>query len=155
MSRTLQRLLLVAFTLALPWILTSTYDRHLLVMAGVFVLMALGFDMVVGYLGEISLGHAAFFGLGGYATAFLTRELGLPFIADLLLASALTGLCGFLIGYPALRLKGPYFAIATFGFAEILRLVALNWTSVTRGPMGLRELTSYKWVIMGDGQIRE
>ncbi|MEE8110811.1 MAG: branched-chain amino acid ABC transporter permease [bacterium] len=140
MSRTLQRLLLVAFTLALPWLLTSTYDRHLLVMAGVFVLMALGFDMVVGYLGEISLGHAAFFGLGGYATAFLTRELGLPFIADLLLASALTGLCGFLIGYPALRLKGPYFAIATFGFAEILRLVALNWTSVTRGPMGLPDI---------------
>jgi branched-chain amino acid transport system permease protein len=130
----------VLAAVALPWLLPGPYHRHVLVLAGVFTLMALGFDLVLGYLGELSLGHAAFFGIGAYTTALLTRHLGVPFPLDLLLAVILTGVFGFLIGAPALRLKGPYFAIATFGFAEILRLVALNWTSVTRGPMGLPDV---------------
>jgi branched-chain amino acid transport system permease protein len=111
-----------------------------LVLAGLFVLMALGFDLVLGYLGELSLGHAAFFGIGAYTTALLTRNFGVPFPIDLLLAAVVTGFFGFLIGAPSLRLKGPYFAIVTFGFAEILRLIVLNWTSVTRGPMGLPDI---------------
>ena len=125
---------------ALPWALPGPYHQHILVLAGLFVLMALGFDLVLGYLGELSLGHAAFFGIGAYATALLTRHFGTPFPVDLVLAALLTGVFGFLIGLPSLRLKGPYFAIVTFGFAEILRLVALNWTSVTRGPMGLPDI---------------
>jgi branched-chain amino acid transport system permease protein len=125
---------------ALPWALPGPYHQHILVLAGLFVLMALGFDLVLGYLGELSLGHAAFFGIGAYATALLTRHYGTPFPLDLILAGFLTGVFGFLIGLPSLRLKGPYFAIVTFGFAEILRLVALNWTSVTRGPMGLPDI---------------
>jgi len=124
----------------LPWAFTGPYHQHILVLAGLFVLMALGFDLVLGYLGELSLGHAAFFGIGAYATALLTRHFGTPFPLDLALAGFLTGVSGFLIGLPSLRLKGPYFAIVTFGFAEILRLVALNWTSVTRGPMGLPDI---------------
>jgi branched-chain amino acid transport system permease protein len=126
--------------IALPLLLPGSYYRHVLVLAGIFVLMALGFDLVLGYLGELSLGHAAFFGIGAYATALLTRNLAVPFPVDLLLAGLLTGVFGLLIGGPSLRLTGPYFAIVTFGFAEILRLVALNWTSVTRGPMGLPDV---------------
>ena len=126
--------------LVLPLVLRGAYHRHVLVLAGLFVLMALGFDLVLGYLGELSLGHAAFFGIGAYTTALLTRILDVPFPVDLLLAAVGTGLFGFLIGAPSLRLKGPYFAIVTFGFAEILRLIVLNWTSVTRGPMGLPDI---------------
>jgi branched-chain amino acid transport system permease protein len=126
--------------LVLPLLLPGAYHRHLLVLAGLFVLMALGFDLVLGYLGELSLGHAAFFGVGAYTTALLTRNFETPFPLDLLLAGLVTGVVGFLIGVPSLRLKGPYFAIVTFGFAEILRLVALNWVSVTRGPMGLPDI---------------
>jgi branched-chain amino acid transport system permease protein len=125
---------------ALPLVLPGSYHQHVLVLAGIFVLMALGFDLVLGYLGELSLGHAAFFGIGAYATALLARNLAVPFPLDLLLAGAITGVFGLLIGGPSLRLKGPYFAIVTFGFAEILRLLALNWTSVTRGPMGLPDV---------------
>ena len=130
----------VAAAVALPLLLSGPYHRHVLVLAGLFVLMALGFDLVLGYLGELSLGHAAFFGIGAYTTALLTRNFGVPFPIDLLLAAAVTGLFGVLIGAPSLRLKGPYFAIVTFGFAEILRLIVLNWTSVTRGPMGLPDI---------------
>jgi branched-chain amino acid transport system permease protein len=133
-------LALAVAALVLPLVLRGSYHRHVLVLAGLFVLMALGFDLVLGYLGELSLGHAAFFGIGAYTTALLTRSLAVPFPLDLLLAALCTGVFGFLIGAPSLRLKGPYFAIVTFGFAEILRLVVLNWTSVTRGPMGLPDV---------------
>jgi branched-chain amino acid transport system permease protein len=126
--------------LVLPLVLRGAYHRHVLVLAGLFVLMALGFDLVLGYLGELSLGHAAFFGIGAYTTALLTKNFSVPFPLDLLLAAVCTGIFGFLIGAPSLRLKGPYFAIVTFGFAEILRLIVLNWTSVTRGPMGLPDV---------------
>jgi branched-chain amino acid transport system permease protein len=125
---------------ALPLALPGAYHRHVLVLAGLFVLMALGFDLVLGYLGELSLGHAAFFGIGAYTTALLVRHFAVPFPVDLLLAGLSTGLFGLLIGAPSLRLKGPYFAIVTFGFSEILRLIVLNWTSVTRGPMGLPDV---------------
>jgi branched-chain amino acid transport system permease protein len=131
---------LLAAALALPWLVAGKYHLHLLVMAGLFVLMALGLDLVLGYLGELSLGHAAFFGVGAYTTAILTRSFGAPFPVDLVLACAVSGAFGFLIGYPSLRLTGPYFAIVTFGFAEIVRLIALNWISVTRGPMGLPDV---------------
>jgi len=131
---------LAAAAVLLPLALPGAYHRHVLVLAGVFTLMALGFDLVLGYVGELSLGHAAFFGIGAYTTALLTRNTGVPFPLDLLLAALVTGAFGLLIGAPSLRLKGPYFAIVTFGFAEILRLVALNWTSVTRGPMGLPDI---------------
>jgi branched-chain amino acid transport system permease protein len=138
--RVARSLLVAALAIALPWILAGKYHAHLLVLAGLFVLMALGLDLILGYLGELSLGHAAFFGIGAYATALLTRGWGVPFPLDLALASLCTGVFGFLVGYPSLRLTGPYFAIVTFGFAEILRLIALNWISVTRGPMGLPDI---------------
>ena len=139
MSRT-TGVVAAAAALALPLLLPGPYHRHVLVLAGLFTLMALGFDLVLGYLGELSLGHAAFFGIGAYTTALLTRNFGVPFPLDLLLAGLFTGIAGLLIGAPSLRLRGPYFAIVTFGFAEILHLVALNWTSLTRGPMGLPDI---------------
>jgi branched-chain amino acid transport system permease protein len=132
----------IALALALPWALTGKYHWHLLVLAGIFALMALGLDLILGYLGELSLGHAAFFGVGAYATALLTGRLGVPFPVDLVLASLVAAAFGLGIGYPSLRLKGPYFAMVTLGFAEILRLVALNWISLTRGPMGLPDIPS-------------
>ena len=140
MSRTTGVVAVAAAALALPLVLPGPYHRHVLVLAGLFTLMALGFDLVLGYLGELSLGHAAFFGIGAYTTALLTRNFGVPFPLDLLLAGLFTGIFGLLIGAPSLRLRGPYFAIVTFGFAEILHLVALNWTSLTRGPMGLPDI---------------
>ena len=140
MSRTTGVVAVAAAALALPLLLPGPYHRHVLVLAGLFTLMALGFDLVLGYLGELSLGHAAFFGIGAYTTALLTRHFGVPFPLDLLLAGLFTGIFGLLIGAPSLRLRGPYFAIVTFGFAEILHLVALNWTSLTRGPMGLPDI---------------
>ena len=99
MSRTTGGVVAVAAAaLALPLVLPGPYHRHVLVLAGLFTLMALGFDLVLGYLGELSLGHAAFFGIGAYTTALLTRNFGVPFPLDLLLAGLFTGIFGLLIG---------------------------------------------------------
>lgn len=127
-------LLLIA--IILPLVVTGVYQQNLFVFAGIFIILALGLDMVVGYVGELSLGHAAFFGIGTYVSALLSLHLQTPFLIDFIAAIVITGIFGFLIGYPSLRLTGPYFAIVTFGFGEILQLVALN-SEFTRGPMGL------------------
>lgn len=129
--------LFTVFLIFLPFIVASSYNRHLLVMAGIFILLSLGLDLVVGYLGEISLGHAAFFGIGAYTSALLSIYYNTPFLLDFAAAIVVTGIFGFLIGYPSLKLKGPYFAIVTFGFGEIIHLIVLNWTGLARGPMGL------------------
>ncbi|MFQ5693701.1 MAG: branched-chain amino acid ABC transporter permease, partial [Nitrospinota bacterium] len=126
----------LAVALALPLFVQGVYQRNLFVFAGIFMILALGLDMVVGYVGELSLGHAGFFGIGTYASALMALQWQTPFLVDFIGAVIITGIFGFLIGYPSLRLTGPYFAIVTFGFAEILQLIALN-SDFTRGPMGL------------------
>jgi branched-chain amino acid transport system permease protein len=88
----------------------------------------------------LSLGHAAFFGLGAYASALASAKLGLPFIACFSLAG-ITGLVvGVILGFPTLRLTGPYFAMATIGFNKIVEMVLMNWDEVTGGPAGIANI---------------
>jgi branched-chain amino acid transport system permease protein len=102
--------------------------------------MVSGLNLVVGYLGELSLGHSAYFGIGAYTSALISLKLGMSVWVGLALSGMISGLFGFLIGYPSLRLKGPYFAIVTLGFAMILKLVALNWMNLTNGPLGIAQI---------------
>jgi len=127
----------LAVCLLLPAIVADPYFHSLLVTTAIFVILALSMDIIVGYIGELSLGHAAFFGIGAYVSAILTKTLGLSFLTGFLAAVVVAGLAGCIIGFITLRLKGAYFAIVTLAFAEILRLIASNWISVTRGPMGI------------------
>lgn len=87
--------------------------------------------------GQLSVGNAAFMGIGAYTTALLGMRLGVPFLPSLILGSLAGGLAAFLLGLPVLRLRGVFLAIATIGFGEIVRIVALNITPVTGGAMGL------------------
>ena len=134
------RLHLIAFLLivfALPLLIRNPYGRHILVMSGIFVLFSVGLNIIVGFLGQLSLGHSAYFGIGAYAYAILLLNVGIPWFLSLCLAVMISGFFGFLIGYPSLRLKGPYFAIVSLAFAMIIRLIAVNWQSLTNGPMGI------------------
>lgn len=119
-----------------PLVIRDTFVMHLLVLAGIFAILATGLNLVMGYSGLLSLGHHAFFGLGAYASA-LTAAAGLP----LLLALAAGGAAGLvasrLIGAILLKLRSAFFVIATIAFAEILRITSLNWIDVTNGPMGI------------------
>ena len=102
----------------------------------IFVLLTVSLNIAVGFTGLFNLGHVAFYGIGAYASALLVLA-GVPYLASLILSALIAGLLSLVISIPSLRLKGHYFAIATFGFSEILRAVAKNWDSLTRGPMGV------------------
>lgn len=136
-SRRLWQVLGMVALLALPFIITDRYFLHLVVMAGVFVILTSSWNLLTGYAGQMNLGHAAFYGIGAYASALLCMKLGISPWITLFLGGAVSACFGLLLGIPALRLSGPYLAITTIGFAEILRLVAMNWVGLTRGSLGL------------------
>ncbi len=130
-------LLAVILLLGLPWLVMSPYVIHLLIMAGIFVILATSLNLTLGYLGLLSLGHAAFYGLGAYASALAYLRLGTPFPLSMAIAILTTAAVGYVLGAITLRLRGAYFVIVTIGLGAISRLVALNWINLTRGPMGL------------------
>jgi len=113
------------------------YATGLLTYGAVLALLGLSVNLSSGYLGYISFGHAAFFGLGAYAAALLATRWGVNLWLAIPLAAIPGAALGALVGVATMRLSGAYFAIATLTTAEILRLVALNWPSLTRGPLGI------------------
>ncbi|MDB4893899.1 MAG: putative high-affinity branched-chain amino acid transporter, permease protein [Firmicutes bacterium] len=132
------RYLLVGGWLLVPLLLGKwDYGLHVLIMVGVYVVLALSLNLVNGMAGQLNLGHAAFFGIGSYITALLMVEKAWPFWATLPLAFVISGMFGLLVGLPALRVSGDYLGIVTLGFGEITRLVLINWIDVTHGPMGV------------------
>ena len=120
-----------------PLMVRDPYLLHLGVMALVYVVLASSLNLIVGYIGEFSLGHTAFLGVGAYTAALLSSRAGLPLWATIPLAGVMAAVFGLLIGAITLRLQGPYFVIVTLAFAEVLRIVANNFVALTNGPMGL------------------
>ena len=116
--------------------LVDPYTMQILVNIGIAIIMALGLNLITGVTGQLSLGHAAFMSVGAFTSAIITLQLNLPFSINLLLAGCAAALVGVLIGFPILRLSGDYLAIATLGFAEILKVVFLN-LEITNKALGL------------------
>ncbi len=100
-------------------------------------ILAISLNLISGYTGQLSLGHATFMGLGAYAATLFTLKLQTPFLVSIVLGAVVAAFFGFVIGVPTLRLRGDYLAIATLGFGEITKNVLLN-LKITGGPMGLR-----------------
>ena len=123
--------------LAVPHVVKSAYTLRVINMIMLYSILALGLNLVGGYCGQLSLGHAAFYGIGAYTSALLTMNLGWPFLPALVVSALFACLWGLILGVPTLRVSGDYLLIVTIGFAEIVRIVFTNWVSVTRGPMGL------------------
>lgn len=113
------------------------YLLHILVITGIYVILTLSLNLIVGYTGLPALGHAAFFAMGAYASSLLALNLGLSPWLGLPVGAVCAALLGVVIAFPALRLKGDYLALATFGAGLIVYSVAKNWVALTRGPMGL------------------
>jgi branched-chain amino acid transport system permease protein len=129
--------LLGCAALALAGGFVSPYLSGMALTAIAFALLGLSVNLVYGYLGYLTFGHAAMFGLGAYGAALLYAKAGLPFVLAAVIALVPPTLLGLLIGLASLRVSGAYFAIATLASAEILRLVATSWVSLTRGPLGM------------------
>lgn len=126
-----------AVLLILPLILPNEYVVLILNMAGIYALLGTGLNILAGYTGQVSLGQAAFYGIGAYVSALLNVNFGLPFIVTLPIAVLVAALFGFILAIPALKVKGSYLALLTIGFGEITRMVLVNWTPVTRGAAGI------------------
>ena len=134
--RVLLAIVAVALLTAPAW-LTSPYHLHILIMAGIFTILALSLNLLLGYTGQLSLGHAAFFGIGAYTSALLTLKLDWSFWLALPTAALAAGVAGWAIGRLALKLRGAYFVLVTISFAGVISLVSINWMELTNGPLGL------------------
>ncbi|MCX5860727.1 MAG: branched-chain amino acid ABC transporter permease [Desulfomonile sp.] len=128
--------LLVLSLLLLPW-LTSAYVMYVANLICLAIIGAVGLNLLTGFTGQISLGHAAFIGVGGYATAIFMTRLDLPFWVALPAAGLVSAGAGLIIGIPSLRVKGLYLCIATLAAQFIFEYLFLHWDSVTRGIRGI------------------
>lgn len=132
-----QVFIIILSLIILPFILPNQYYTHILVLSGIYVIMAMGLNIVVGFAGLLDLGYIAFYAVGAYTYALLSVHFGISFWLLLPIGGLLAAVFGVVLGFPTLRVKGIYLAIVTLGFGEIIRLVLRNWDNLTNGPKGI------------------
>jgi branched-chain amino acid transport system permease protein len=140
-------LALAVIVAVLPLTFPSSYYLRVASLVWVSAFAAIGLNLLMGKAGQVSLGHAAFFGIGAYATAIGPAHLGIPALASSLIGAGLSGLLAFVVGRPILRLKGHYLAIGTLGFGVLVALVITTENRWTGGPdgMSVAKLTLFGW----------
>jgi branched-chain amino acid transport system permease protein len=167
---TIATLLLAAVVLYFGNEHLSRFHARILNLSAIFVILGASMNLVIGFTGMFSLGHAGFMCVGAYTAAILTMSpeskeaiyfmepiipalanIHWPVIPAIIMAGLVAAVFGFLVGFPALRLKDDYLAIATLGFAEIIRIVVTNTISITNGALGLKSIPSVKevWLYWG------
>lgn len=124
--------ILLIFFIFLPIFVKAKYPLHLLIMVGIWSIAASSLNLILGYTGQASLGHAAFFGIGAYASTLLMVKTGFSFWVAFPCACLISAFFGFLIGLPALRTRGSYFAIATLSFNIIVTIIIEHWEDFTQ-----------------------
>jgi ABC-type branched-subunit amino acid transport system permease subunit len=154
-SRPVGYLLAALCIIALPLIFNDTYWRTNLTICAINVLLALGLDFILGYTGQLNLGHSAFYGLGAYVSTLLIVKLGIPFWAAFVAGVAFAGLAGMFLSLFAVRLRGHYLAIASLGFAVIIYQILLNWISLTQGPLGIYGISPPPAIVVGGTVIAD
>ncbi|MEN6400486.1 MAG: branched-chain amino acid ABC transporter permease [Armatimonadia bacterium] len=141
LRQTLPFFIALAIVVALPLVTRSSYHLSMAVFIALHAMVAVGLGLLLGYTGQVSLGHAAFYGLGAYGSAMLTLHLSWnPWLA-LVVSAAVTGLIAYLVGRPTLKLHGHYLAMATLGFGIIVKIVFNQAAGITGGPSGLPGLS--------------
>lgn len=129
------------------------YILHIGIMINIYILLVLSANLPIGMANLLTLGQAAFYGIGAYISAFFLVQFNLPFVVVALAVMLLTGLFSYLVSFASIKLKGDYFVLATLGFQMIVYTVLYNWTDVTRGPYGVPGIPSVKllgiWSISG------
>ena len=133
---------LVVLSLLVPVLGMKPYYLHLITYSLIWVIMTQGLNIIQGYTGYVSIAQAAFFGIGAYGSTLLSVDLGLSVWLSMPLAVLLSGIAGVVIGYPALRTKGHYFAIVTMSFCMIVWVLMVAWDKLTRGESGIPNVPS-------------
>jgi branched-chain amino acid transport system permease protein len=154
MKRALPAVWLLVF-LTIPLWLQDQYILHILITTGIFIIASMSLNLLLGYTGQLSLGHVAFFGIGAYASALTTLGFDVdvfgfrvvhqpwPAVIGLFVGMVIAGLSGYAIGRLSFKVRGAYFVIVTISFAEVTRLIALNWVELTQGPLALTNIPPY------------
>jgi branched-chain amino acid transport system permease protein len=150
------------FLFSVPLWLDNLYVLHVLIITGIFIIAAMSLNLLLGYTGQLSLGHVAFFGIGAYASSLASLGFEVHLLPDwlvkvepkpvwlgMLCGVVIAGLCGWGIGRISFKVRGAYFVIVTVSFAEVVRLVALNWVELTQGPMALNNIPPLRLAIPG------
>lgn len=167
MKRRNLTLTLISLTLLVLFLILAnssfdSYQKRILNLCAIYVILGLSMNLINGFTGLFSLGHAGFMAVGAYITAILTMSpavkqqtfylepiagplanISMPFFPALLIGGILSAFVAFLIGAPVLRLKGDYLAIATLGFSEIIRIIFTNTQTITNGSLGLKSIPNY------------
>jgi branched-chain amino acid transport system permease protein len=133
-------LVLTVCLVILPFLMPNDYLMRVLIIIMLYIGFGFGLNMILGEMGLMSLGQAGFVGVGAYTAAICLTKLGWNFIPAVLAGAILAACVGLIIGLPTLRLRGPYLAIVTIGFGEIMRTIFLNWKSVTGGALGIKNI---------------
>ena len=150
-TRLLPAIAVAAIVIVLPWFFPSAYYYRIGALVFIFALAVVGLNLLMGFAGQVSLGHAGFLGIGAYSVAIGPAYLGMPSWLSLFAGAALSGLVAFLVGRPILRLKGHYLAVATLGFGLLVAIVLSNEAGWTGGPDGMTvpKLTLFDWSVRG------
>jgi len=154
-----------ALLATVPLWTTDYYLLHVMIVTGIFIIAGMSLNLLLGYTGQLSLGHVAFFGIGAYTSALISLGFSVhiapetvvslspqPVWVAMLCAAVVAGLVGYAIGKLAFRVRGAYFVIVSLSFVEVVRLIALNWVELTQGPMALNSIPPLR-LGLGDYQM--
>ncbi|OGP90013.1 MAG: hypothetical protein A2156_01440 [Deltaproteobacteria bacterium RBG_16_48_10] len=140
-ARTLERLfiwpLAVIAAFFVPHIITSSYLMHIIVVSLMYAVLISSLNIMVGYVGEVSLAHPAFYGIGAYVSAILSTDSSFPFPSIFLLSGVIPAVFACVIGAFSIKLRGVYFVMVSLAFTLIIYFISNNWVDLTRGPMGI------------------
>ena len=148
--------LTIAVIAAVPHAITSRYWLHVVNLSLIYVPLAIGANIITGFCGMVSIGQAAFFGIGAYASALLTMQLGLPWPLAFLAAGLIAGAAGMALALPCLRVHSDFLSLITIAFNQLFLVVANAWLGLTRGPMGLPRvppMTLFGWAARTEADI--
>ena len=137
-NQLLKILVVAAIIILIPILTPNMYIMQIINMICIYIILGIGINVLTGFTGQLSLGQAAFFGIGAYTTAIMNTRGGMQFFTCLIGSMIITGIVGLILAVPALKVKGSYLALLTMGFGEIVRIVMINWTPVTNGTSGIR-----------------
>lgn len=151
----------VLFLALVPEFVSNRYVLHILVSTGIFIIAAMSLNLLLGYTGQLSLGHVAFFGIGAYTSALVSLGFDIefgsatvvvarsPVWVGMVLGVVVAALFGWMIGKLAFRVRGAYFVIVTISFAQVMKMIALNWVDLTEGPMALNNIPPLRITLPG------
>jgi branched-chain amino acid transport system permease protein len=150
-NRLLPPIAVAAVFVSIPWFFPSAYYYRVAALVFIFALAVAGLNLLMGFAGQVSLGHAGFLGIGAYSVAIGPAHFGVPSWLCLFAGAALSAAVAFLVGRPILRLKGHYLAVATLGFGLLVAIVLTNEASLTGGPDGMTvpRLSVFGWSVRG------